>query len=331
MKKTLSLRSTRRTDEKRAVVKRGNGQARRAVTHTTLGIYNFLNKIIDNIQTGFAYFVQGIIFVIPYILPYWKNIVFVFFLLGLIAGGVVWIQNPRNVPIHEVVIEGNQRVSTQSVREAIAPYVTGSLWQVDEQAIQTTLAKIAWIATVSIERQWMDTLLVKIEEYQAVGHWRVASATTNNPVSSPKGILQLVSEKGIIFEVPEQTITLPQLQGLEDNAPEVAALYKTAQDLLRTKGLQINEFGCNQRYAWYIVLNNGIKLILGRGDNTQRLQRFLEIYDKLTTQFPLCSTSQSAQKKSKKSPTTCQPAISKSVKLMVDLRYTNGVAVRLAQ
>ncbi|EIJ43734.1 cell division septal protein [Beggiatoa alba B18LD] len=320
MKKTLSVRG-RRTE--RSVTKR-HKQARRTATTITIPS---LQPLLDYLQQGGNLVIQGIDIVSPYLLNYWKNILFILFIIGILLGSVFWLQNPHNMPIRTVTIEGNQRVSTQSIREAVAPYVTGGLWQVNESAIQTALMQIAWIATVQIEPQWMDTLLIKIEEHQAVGYWQDVD-NVENPTA--KGYVRLVSDKGLVFDVPEQPLNLPQLQSAADNTQEAVELYRMANAQLQAKNLEIKAFGCNQRYAWYIILNNGIKLLLGRGGNMSRLQHFLAIYDKLTTQFPLCSTG-SASKKSKKPPTTCQPAISKNVKLIADLRYTNGVAVRLAQ
>ncbi len=71
-----------------------------------------------------------------------------------------------------------------------------------------------------------------------------------------------------------------------------------------TRGLQIHEFGCNTHLSWHKVLDNGMKRKRRRGD-------------KLKGQTATLSQS-------------LMPASIDSV-LHIDLRYTNGIAVRTAK
>ena len=58
--------------------------------------------------------------------------------------------------------------------------------------------------------------------------------------------------------------------------------------------------GCNARRAWYIILNNKIKLLLGRDEGEQRIQRFIQFHSRMKLDPPL----------------------------LIDLRYRSGIAVR---
>ena len=73
---------------------------------------------------------------------------------------------------------------------------------------------------------------------------------------------------------------------------------------------QIQEFGYNVRKTWYMLLNNNMKLNLGRSESEIRLQRFLKIYHRLKT-----------------------PSLNNigDKTVLIDLRYTNGIAVRTAK
>ncbi|EDN65613.1 Cell division protein FtsQ [Beggiatoa sp. PS] len=101
---------------------------------------------------------------------------------------------------------------------------------------------------------------------------------------------------------------LPHFMGPPGWVGEVLKSYNQLAPLLQKKGLYIHELGCDARLAWYMVLNNGMTLKLGRGDSKTKLMRFIKFYNYLVTQ---------KSRLSQKNPV-----------LLMDLRYTNGLAVQ---
>jgi cell division protein FtsQ len=100
--------------------------------------------------------------------------------------------------------------------------------------------------------------------------------------------------------------------GTADNVQILLASYQEFKSLVKSANLRIHELGCNARRAWYMVLDNQLKLLLGRGENRLRLERFLNLYPRLATKLMRMQNGG-------------QTLVS------VDLRYTNGLAVQLAQ
>ena len=79
--------------------------------------------------------------------------------------------------------------------------------------------------------------------------------------------------------------------------------YQAMQGMLEPLGLRISHLTMNERRAWSLYLNNGLQLRLGRNDAHLRLLRFVRVYAKVL-----------------------KPQQDKIDS--VDLRYTNGFAVR---
>ena len=76
-----------------------------------------------------------------------------------------------------------------------------------------------------------------------------------------------------------------------------------ASGIVAAVGLKVERLVEDERRAWWLQLDNGIVVELGRDDFAQRLQRFTDLYPRL------------------RSGHTAEIAA-------VDLRYINGFAVR---
>jgi len=78
--------------------------------------------------------------------------------------------------------------------------------------------------------------------------------------------------------------------------------------------MKIDELRLSPRRAWRIHLDNGMQLALGRVQTDARLARFVSLYPRLFGRPPAGDG---------------RTAAASPVPLMVDLRYTDGFAVRM--
>lgn len=218
------------------------------------------------------------------------------FFIGLI--GLISQYSAQWFPIRHVKIQGNQKVQNTQLQAQLAPYLTAGMFQLNLTALRQTLLALVWIKTVKIERQWPDRLHIQLSEYQPVARW---DADT------------LVDVSGALFPKPaEVEITqLPQLLGQTEHAQILLKRYNSWQSLLTPFGLHIQTLGYHAQHTWFMVLDHNIHLTLGRESHSSRLKRFLKVYQHLTMQY-----SQQLQQ---------------NKQLYADLRYTSGVAVRLAE
>ena len=78
-------------------------------------------------------------------------------------------------------------------------------------------------------------------------------------------------------------------------------LYEVRQ-IVTSLGMSVKKIDMNERRAWSIKLNNGLRVMLGRDQSEQRLKRFANVF-----------------------ATVLQPY--KNDITVVDMRYTNGLSV----
>lgn len=114
---------------------------------------------------------------------------------------------------------------------------------------------------------------------------------------------ELLNQQGEVF-VAAVDAKLPQLRGPENSHGEVAKTYLIYRQQLAVVGRSIEELTLSPRRAWRMRLDGGTEIMLGRTEPAARLARFVALYPKLFAN--------AAQAPS-----------------YVDLRYPDGVAVRL--
>ena len=116
------------------------------------------------------------------------------------------------------------------------------------------------------------------------------------------GTTALVSAQGEVFEAAINT-TLPVLQGPQGTAPEVVSHFQEFGRALEPVGRHIVQITLSARRAWVLKLDDETVIELGRENLESRLAGFVAAYERTVARLPRPST-------------------------YIDLRYTNGFAVR---
>ncbi len=114
---------------------------------------------------------------------------------------------------------------------------------------------------------------------------------------------RLINTHGEVFDGTTAEDRLPEFGGPEGSEGMVAQQFREMSRILGPTGLVIREVSMDERRAWTVRLDNGWQLALGRSETYPRLLRFVRVY----------------------------PAVLRAKTdeiLGVDLRYTNGFAVR---
>lgn len=207
---------------------------------------------------------------------------------GLGLGG--WrLAQPDTLPIRRVQVEGEfHYLDRQALNAAIGGVASGGFFNVDVRAVKKAAEAVEWVDRASVRRIWPDTLQVDIQEQEPVARW---------------GGQQLMNVRGELFAPKQQPGNLPRLEGPEGTAPQVAARYQWLAGLLAPLGLRIAELRQSSRRAWDVTLDNGLHLLLGRSPDETQVARFTAAYPRLLAERVA------------------------SVEVL-DLRYTNGFAVR---
>jgi cell division protein FtsQ len=224
--------------------------------------------------------------------PFHGGWIFSLFLgLGSLAAGgyLVWVLG--QTPITSVRIAGEFRhVPPETLQEALANHLEKGFFQVDVEEICWSLRGIPWVKAARIHRIWPDRLHVRVEEREAVARWL------------ERGIIE--PDGSLFFPEPaDLPADLPWLAGPEGRHQEVLRQYRIFGRLLAPLGQAIRALLLTDQGMWRIELANGLTIISGSQHLHARLAHFARVFE---------------------------VALGAEVDavLQVDLRYSNGFAVR---
>jgi cell division protein FtsQ len=209
---------------------------------------------------------------------------------------MAWIEGVIRLPekmfaIKTIRVESTfEHVGRDEIAAIVAPYASAGFFNVDLKSIREALQGLPWIHTAAVRRVWPDTLHIVLIEQRPSARW---------------GDTGLLNQDGDVF-YPEQLSAadagLPQLDGPPRTSRAVIAYYREVSDRIAPLGLHVSSVHMDARRAWELILGNGMRLTLGRRDAEEELGRFVRFYPLVAAHAGEIAG--------------------------VDLRYTNGFAVR---
>ncbi len=215
-------------------------------------------------------------------------------LLLLAMASVVWAfgyWEPRLLPIRVIEVTGElHHHSSRLLEDIIGQRLRGGILTADLGDLKSAAESLPWVGRASLRRVWPDRLQVQIEERRPIARWNTD---------------QLITAEGVVFHPGAGLIPagLPVLEGDDQHAKEVVRRYQQWRDELMRAGHLIQALSVDARGDWRIKLVMGTDLRLGTTAVEERLARFIASAPQLEA--------------------AGQP-------LAVDLRYSNGFAVKWA-
>jgi cell division protein FtsQ len=193
-------------------------------------------------------------------------------------------------PIASITIKGEfNYVSQGEVEALVRGMIGGSFIGENIRDIKLSLEAKPWIDGVDLVRQWPDTLEVVVREQVPIARW---------------GKSGFVNVRGEIITVDKNN-NLSQfsiLSGQAEDAGLIMQQYSLLASALQPYNMSIDVLEKNKRGVWRLQLENGWKVIVGRGDVYKKIQRLTYLLEvkKLNDKMKIES---------------------------IDLRYPNGLAV----
>jgi cell division protein FtsQ len=199
-----------------------------------------------------------------------------FLLLVLLAIGsllystVSWMLDEQRLPLSKLVLQGElEYISPADVQQALTDIRhLGTFMSQDVAELQSAITALPWVAQASIRKQWPDIIKVYLVEHKASAIW--------NGIS-------LLNEQGDIFDgdVAQLKQERVKLYGPADSEHRVLAVWRQVTPLFSSLGLSVTSVVLNERRAWQMILDNGIRLELGKESLDERLERFVSLYKRL--------------------------------------------------
>lgn len=147
----------------------------------------------------------------------------ILWLLCVLAGAGYWfVYHSSYFLATEIKVQGNSRVPTEMVAAAATPTLNQPLIKMPDQDIETVIATIAEVKSVTVERGWPHTVLITVVERQPI-------AVANDGVA-----LVLVDDAGVaasgaIPAAPEGMLTVmgaPSTTAMQAAVSVIAGLPK---------------------------------------------------------------------------------------------------------
>ena len=212
--------------------------------------------------------------------------------VGGSLGFVAWqLAQADTLPIHQVQVKGEFRyLDKADLYAAIGGQASAGFFNVDVQAIKRSAEAMPWVDSASVRRIWPDTLQVEIREQVPLARWQSGG---------------IVNQRGelVAVAVSNRLHDLPLFSGPADTAMSLAKHYQQMSAQLAEVQLRIVQLTLSERRAWMVSLDNGLQLLLGKVAAEEQFSRFTHAYN-----GALAAKLANVQS--------------------VDLRYTNGFAVR---
>ncbi|MDN3699511.1 cell division protein FtsQ/DivIB [Vibrio cortegadensis] len=195
----------------------------------------------------------------------------VLLLIGsLLYSTLSWMWDDQRLPLSKIVLQGDlSYVTAHDVQRAFAQLEhIGTFMSQDIDALQSSVQAIPWVSQVSIRKQWPDTVKVFLTEYHASAIWN------GN---------ELLNESGDVFngDVGQLKGERVKLYGPDGTSQQVLNIWQENNPRFQNLGLAITSLVLNERRAWQIILDNGIRLELGKESLSERIERFISLYNEL--------------------------------------------------
>ncbi len=184
----------------------------------------------------------------------------------VIVAAVIYSRQSNILPITHVSVEGEfQHIDKATLVAAVKPHTMGSFLSINVDRISDAAEALPWVRQVQVRRVWPDGLHLMVEEQVPVAQWQES---------------RFINSTGDIFPASKGEVkqTLPVLMGPEGSEKVMMQRFLSMTRALTPMSLSIKQLIMDKRRAWRLVLNNDIKVALGRADSEQRFARFLSVY-----------------------------------------------------
>ena len=213
----------------------------------------------------------------------------------IVSGLVAWASRHETFAFREVVVATPLKRSSPAHLEAvIRSDLAGTFFTLDLERARASIARVPWIRKVALRRQWPGKLEVAVDEYVPYARFGDAS---------------LVSPEGEVFAAAYDG-ELPQLDGPEPRAAEIASRHREWSALVAPLGLKLRAIAVSPRGGWRVQAEAGgapLAIELGRDEPDARMSRFVSAYGRTIGALARSGTRVGE----------------------VDLRYRNGFAARV--
>jgi cell division protein FtsQ len=233
-------------------------------------------------------------FVMPNFIKTIGKITLTLTVLGCIY--LFFISVPILLPIKNISIEGSvNNIDKNELLTLLSKNNFNGMLSVDLEEIRMKVLENRWVKKVQIRKVWPDTLDFKFQEYKPV-------AKVNEMYLMESGKLIAHDDN----ESNDSQLMLLSIENIELNESNdylgLLSMVNKMQSNLNRHKLNIFEFKILKNNNWHIQIEDRFLIKLGRKQQVERVEKLLQVYAAIENK--------------------------KQIEI-IDLRYSNGMAVKL--
>lgn len=214
------------------------------------------------------------------IMNWTASALFVGCVLLVLAAGSSWLLNHPGFSIARIVVQGDLMHSNAvTLRANVAPHLTGNFFTVDLGVAQKAFEQVPWVRRAQVRREFPASLMVALEEHDAVAFWGPESGTA------------MVNRYGEVFEANVGDVELeglPRLRGPAGSSQEVMHMHDVLRSVLEPLGLELQMLEMTSNGSWRVTFDSDAVVELGGGspqEVLERTEKFTRTLTQVTAQY----------------------------------------------
>ena len=207
---------------------------------------------------------------------FWLGLAFfVAVIVSLISFSVFFVDEmskDERAPVTQIKVQGEMPYTRHAdIEQALDSVNMSNFFARDVNQVQGVVAKLPWVYSVSVRKQWPNELNIYIVDQTPVALWNADF---------------LINQYGEAFQADSERLTqkLPAFFGPEGSEQTALVNFRNFNKLLAFSELAIDELVLTERFSWQLTLDDGVSLNLGRENRIERIQRFVDVYPQIIEQ-----------------------------------------------
>lgn len=181
---------------------------------------------------------------------------------AIIAVIIIWFNN--EAVIKQIKIEGS--INPEQEKQALSvleEHVTNtSFTSLSLGNLAQHIEQIPWVDTVSLRRNWPDTLVVEMAAHKPIARWNESG---------------FISADGSIFEqTTASTLYLPHLFAQQGQEKRAMHFYLQAMEVLNPYQLKLEALHLTAAGTWKLLLSTGLVVHVDNHQPEVKVQKFIE-------------------------------------------------------
>ncbi len=228
-------------------------------------------------------------------------------ILGLVivvAGGMYisgFASDPERFPVTNVDVQGTLDYTDRTVlRQHVERHTQQGFYGMSVDAIRTDVESMPWVSRAHVRRVWPARLMVTVEEHEPAARFNDDMLVSKSlEIFKPA---QLQKDNPDYRQWQRSFSNLPRLAGAQGRHEIVLDAFRNYELALAPFNVKVKALLEDERRSQTLELANDITVSIGYESHELRLQRFIDVYERLVV------------------PLNGQPA-------RFDMRYSNGFAL----